>query len=180
MRPRSWAINAFILGYLVAVVSWSLPLPAWVPAVRAFRRLSEPLILRSGLWHGWDMFAPTPLALNVSVDARVRLADGSEVTWVFPRMERLGYLERYRKERYRKWRERVRLDAYAFIWPDTARWIARQVSRPGLPAQEVVLTRRWAAIPPPAGPWLPPRLRDPVLTEQFDFFTYAVLPGDLS
>lgn len=145
----------------------------------ALNRVTEPLMLRSGLWHGWAMFAPVPLRVNVSLEADVLLADGSRVTWVAPRMEQLGYLERYRKERYRKWRERVRLDAYAAVWPDTARWVARQASRPEAPARHVTLVRRWGPIPRPVGPWLPPRLAAPVLTERQEFFRYAVAPGDL-
>lgn len=179
MRPRSWAINAFIVAYATAVGAWSVPAPAQPPAVRQLNRWLEPIMLRSGLWQGWDMFAPDPLSIDISVEGEVLLRDGTSVTWVFPRMETLGYLERYRKERFRKWRERVRLDAYALVWPDTARFVARQVSRPENPARLVQLLRRWEPIPPPVGPWLPARRSAAVLTHEYRFFTHAVAPGDL-
>jgi hypothetical protein len=179
VRPRSWAVNLFVLGYVAAVAAWSVPAPAQPAAVRQLNRWLEPVMLRSGLWQGWDMFAPDPLAIDVSVEADVMLRDGTWVTWPFPQMETLGYLERYRKERYRKWRERVRLDAYALVWPDTARFVARRVSRPENRARLVQLVRRWEPIPRPVGPHLPPRPSRPVLTREFRFFTYPVAPADL-
>jgi len=179
VRLRSCAVNAFIVAYASAVVAWSIPVPAQPGLVRALDRWLAPAMLASGLWQSWDMFAPDPLAVDVSVEAEVHRADGSRTTWEFPRMETLGYLERYRRERFRKWRERVRLDAYAIVWPDTARFVARQLSRPEAPARSVELRRRWTPIPAPVGPWLPARLSRPVFAHQATFFRYTVRPEDL-
>ncbi len=174
MRPRVWLVNAFIAFHVACIASWSVPAPLQPALVRAWNALVAPYMLRTGLWQGWDMFAPNPLAINIDVDADVTYRDGRHGTWVFPRMQELSYWERYRQERYRKWRERVRLDAYALIWPDTARFVARLAARPGAPVDLVALTRHWAEIPPPVGSPLAPRLAEVVMPHQYRFFVYAV------
>ena len=179
MRLRAWLVNAFIVGHVVAIAAWSTPGPVQPAPLRALNRMIAPYMLRSGLWQGWDMFAPDPLAINVDVEAEVTFRDGSRVTWVFPRMEELSYVERYRKERYRKWRERVRGDAFRTTWPDTARYVARLHDRPDHPVAAVALMRRWVEISPPVGPRLPPRLRVVVPVHGYRFFVYPLTPGTL-
>jgi len=169
-------LNAFILFHIVSILCWSLPTQPRI--VRAYNRLVKPYMLGSGLWQGWNMFAPDPLAIDIDVDAQLVFRDGSRKTWVFPRMEEMGYWERYRKERYRKWRERVRLDAFAVVWPDTARYIARLHQSPENPVVTVKLTRYWTAIPAPSGDWLPSRTPRVAMTDRHEFFSYRVEPGD--
>src|SRR3954469_688867 len=70
----------------------------------------EDYVIWSGLWHSWDMFSPDPLSLNFNVQAFITYADGVTETWDFPRMDKMGLWEKFQKERYRKWRERVRQD----------------------------------------------------------------------
>jgi len=178
VRLRAWLVNAFILFHVVAIAAWSIPGAAQPAPVRALNRLLAPYMLRSGLWQGWDMFSPEPLSINVDLDAEVTFADGSQATWVFPRMERLGYLERYRKERYRKWRERVRLDAFALVWPDTARYVARLYDGPEHPVDRVALTRRWVEVTPPIGSRLVPRLDRVTPVHQYRFFVLSISPED--
>ena len=102
-RPR-WIgrliVNAFIAGHVLAIVAWSLP-EQRVPAVWRVKRVIALYMTRSGLWQDWRMFAPHPLTSNYDVRAELSYHDGTSATWIFPRMEDLGYAERYRKERYR-------------------------------------------------------------------------------
>ena len=107
----------------------------------------------SGLWQGWTMFAPNPPMVNSYLEAEIAFDDGTDAIWVFPRMDRLGYFERYWKERYRKWaHERL----MRFGRPDpmlcdaAARFAARQAARPGRRAQTVNLVRYWSDVPHPA------------------------------
>ena len=136
-------------------------------------------MLRAGLWQGWDMFANPPTTVD-SVGAEVRLADGTSVTWSFSRMETLGYLGRDRQERFRKYTERMRIDRHHAAWPDAARFIARRVSRPGNPAEDVWLVHHWGPIPPPVGASWPPRLRSSTFATTSRFFHYVVTPADLT
>jgi hypothetical protein len=174
----AWAVNAFIVAYLAATVAASMPGPAQRTPLRQLRAAARPLMLRAGLWQGWDMFARPPTTVD-ALEGQVRLADGTSVTWAWPRMEALGYLQRYRQERYRKYGERLRLPEHRAAWPDAARFVARRVAGAGSRPQEVTLVRRWAPIPPPVGPSLPPRLRHATLDHAEAFFRYAVRPGDL-
>lgn len=145
-RWGRWCITAFILVHLYIIVFWGLPGSRF----RAY--MVQPVqnyVLKSGLWHSWDMFSPDPLAMNYRIHAQVFFQDGSLKIWEFPRMEKLGYFERYRKERYRKWRERVRQDSYSAIWDDTARYIARLHNSATNRPVRVVLVRQWEGIPAP-------------------------------
>src|SRR5579859_2236858 len=80
----------------------------------------------------------------------IRYSDGSKRDWSFPRMDQLDFVTRYRLERFRKYEEYAHLDAYAAIWPDLARWVARQnVGNPANPPVLVTLIRSWWEVPPP-------------------------------
>jgi hypothetical protein len=133
------------------------------------------------------MFSPDPLSINYRLHAQVFFQDGSLKIWEFPRMEKLGYFERYGKERWRKWRERVRQDAYASIWDDAARYIARLHNTPTNHPVRIVLVRQWDSIPPlqfkPATFEYKPYQRMPAnfddLKYSFRFKYYDVRPGDL-
>ena len=146
-------VDAFIAIHVLAIVAWSLP-EQRVPAVWRVRRAIAPYMNRSGLWQDWQMFAPHPLTSNYDVLAELTYHDGTSATWIFPRMETLGYAERYQKERYRKWRERVRDERFRIIWPDTARYVAHLQPRAG-EAVIVTLTSFWSDIPAPTDEVLP-------------------------
>lgn len=181
-------INAFIIVHLYIIAVWGLP------GSRFRSALTEPVedyVIEMGLWHSWAMFAPDPLSVNFTVEAEVTFADGTSTLWEFPRMEKLGLWEKYHKERFRKWRERVRQDAHNNIWNDTTRFIARKFNNPTNPPTRVVLIRRWAPIPPPdmlINPNDPgkPKIKDfqPMPDEytfvhQYRFKHYEVRPEDL-
>lgn len=139
-------ITFFIIVHAYIMCVWGLP------GSRFRSTLSQPVqdyVLYAGLWHSWDMFSPDPLAVNFRVQAEITYANGAMEVWEFPRMQKLGLWERFYKERYRKWRERVRQDAYRQIWNDTARYIARLHRNPENPPRHVTLIRRWQPIPPP-------------------------------
>jgi hypothetical protein len=170
VRLRAWLVNAFIVGHVSTIAAWSIPTPLQPVPVRALNRLTAPYMRGLGLWQGWDLFAPDPLTVNIDVEAEVTFRDGRRVLWVFPRMEELSYFDRYRKERYRKWRERVRLDTYRSVWPDTAGYVGRLYDGPGHPVVAVALIRRWVEIPAPVGPWLPSRLSAVATTFSYQFF----------
>jgi hypothetical protein len=122
------------------------------------------------------MFAPNPSSLNCYVGAQIFYRDGHTSLWSFPRMEELGIIDKYFKERYRKYtNDNLRLDSDAAAWPDAARYVARVNNSPANPPVAVNLVRYWSIVPPPtanglydAPPW-----------QQYAFFHYQVAPGDL-
>lgn len=168
------AISAFVAFHLFAIVSWCIPLDS--PLTVRCRDLVRPYMVWVGLFQKWDMFAPDPSKLNNYVTAVVVYADGRASTWNFPRMAELGIFEKYRKERYRKFaNDNLRLDGFAALWPDAARYIARVNNHSNNPPVRVDLVRHWSLVPPPAAngseqeaPW-----------SHFTFFRYSVAPGDL-
>src|SRR3954465_5465996 len=118
-QPKSWMrviITLFILFHVYIMATWGLPTSPF--RTRLVQKI-EDYVIYSGLWHSWDMFSPDPLSLNFRIQAQIIYQNGSTKMWDFPQMEKLGLWERFQKERYRKWAERVRQDAYAGIWDDT-------------------------------------------------------------
>lgn len=173
-KIKRTAVNAFLLFHIVAIASWCIPVNS--PLITSFRDLIRPYMLWSGLFQGWDMFAPTPPNINSYIQAAVIYKDGRTQIWKFPRMEQLGLFERYYRERYRKFEENLRQDSNSALWPDVARHIAwlnnNDVSNP--PAI-VVLARYWSEIPPPAAnvQYRRGEVRGHI------FFEYNVKPEDL-
>lgn len=130
-----------------------------------------------GLRQDWQMFAPNPMRANTYIDAEITYRSGRTHIWTFPQMQELGYVERYAKERYRKFaNERLWLKENSAIWPDAARYIARINSNGSDLPRTVALIHYMCVIPsaPPPGESAP--------NEQWQrnvFFTYTVQPGDL-
>jgi hypothetical protein len=182
-RWKRCAISAFILFHVYIMAVWGLPGSSF----RFF--MTKPLndyVIETGLWHSWDMFSPDPLSLNFEVEAVIRYQNGAEKHWSFPRMEELGYWDRFQKERYRKWRERVRLDMYSMVWDDSARYVARINDTPTNHPVHVTFVRHWAPIPPPvmlSGKskfrGYQPMIGEPAYLFNYRFKFYDVKPGDL-
>ncbi len=132
-----------------------------------------PYMYWSGLSQGWGMFAPEPLSVNSHLEAEITYRDGRASVWKFPMPQHFGYVQRYFKERDRKWAtDYVRQDANAVLWPDAARYIARRNNDPKNPAVTVKLVRYWSQI-------APPKSGQPEPWNRYVFFTYTVMPGDL-
>jgi len=167
------AISVFLLFHIVAITCWCIPLES--PLIDNLRGLVRPYMLWSGLFQGWDMFAPSPRNINSYLEAVVIFKNGRTQTWKFPRMEKLGFAEHGYKERYRKFAENVQNDANSALWPDVARRIARMHNSPSEPPAIVLLIRYWSEIKPPAGsaPYHPEPWRANI------FFEYNVKPQDL-
>jgi hypothetical protein len=164
---RRLGLNVFITLSVAFLFFWGLPGTAMIkPLIPAVNYL--------GLWHSWSMFAPTPLKIHFDVRAQVKYQDGTEAEWIAPRMQELSLWERANKERYRKWRERIRLDEYKTVSKETANFIARQMYKnPGNPPVVVKLTRYWVDLPPPVkGDYQPM----PKSYTTKNSFTYATIP----
>jgi len=122
------------------------------------------------------MFAPDPTTLNTYIEAEVTFRDGSMRVWSFPRMNELSYVDRYFKERYRKYStEYLRVDSHSALWPDAARYIARANRNPSNPPVSVRLIRSWSEIQPP-GPGGEYRY---TAWKSYPYYTYQLKPGDL-
>lgn len=119
---------------MVMIMSWSLPDPP--PAIQngtlpatplnvathfpdflllgneQFKRLpTRYYLLSTGLWQYWNMFAPNPANTDFWWDAIVTYQSGKVAIMPYPRMKDLGLFEKYFKERYRKYLERMNTDA---------------------------------------------------------------------
>ncbi len=174
-KMRRLAISVFLLFHILLIASWCIPSNGM--GLSAIKNNIAPYLWRSGLFQSWEMFAPNPTHTNAFVTAEVILRDGQMRLWTFPQMQEVGYIERYAKERYRKFaNERLFLKTNSMLWPDAARYIARLHADPLNPPRVVKLIHCWSLVSPPSAPGQPPPLDS---WERHVFFTYTVDPGDL-
>ena len=125
-------------------------------------------LMSTGLWQYWDMFAPNPSSWDGYVDAMIRYQNGTEKRFDYPRMRKLGIVERYFKERYRKFLERAHIEQYSWMWPHFAQRIAMEAyDDPKNPPVEVTLVRHWKIVQPPDKP-------QPKKYESYDYYTHKV------
>lgn len=147
-KLKQAAISAFLLFHIVAITCWCVPSNALL--FQRVRSAVRPYFLWSGLFQAWDMFAPSPRNINAYLEAVVVFNNGQTYTWKFPRMEQLGYVERYYKERYRKFEEILPAPENSALWPDVSRHIARLNSSSTRQPEFVILIEYWSEILPPA------------------------------
>lgn len=150
----SLALKIFVLWHVYAITAWSLPAPPNVlrrgDIQPTFSRvISDPVpwfltfnmavkdadwlplkwyMESTGLWQYWDMFAPNPLSLDHWFDSEVTYKDGSRKIQPYPRMASMSLPERYVKERFRKYSERVNPDFADWKKPAVAQWLALQAA----------------------------------------------------
>ncbi len=166
------AINVFLIFHLLAITCWAIPLDS--PLIAACRNVIRPYFLWSGLFQSWNAFAPAPKAINSYIEAVVIYKDGRILNWKFPRMEQMPLVQRYSKERYRKFIENLKEDSNLALWPDAARYVARRNNDPSNPPEIVMLIRHWSDIVPPGHGSSAPQ--SPHLQI---FYEYKVKPQDL-
>lgn len=168
-------LSAFIMFHILAIFSWSLPIQSLI--VSNFKERITAYMLAFSLFQNWDMFAPDPPMSNIHVDAEITFRNGETRVWKFPRMNELGLVEKYYKERYRKYaNDHLRVDdGNSALRVDAARFVARLNNQPSNPPVKVALQRSWSDIRPPAPDGV---YREGPLSTVV-FFTYAVTSGDL-
>lgn len=138
-------VKVLVAFHLLAILVWSLPDPAVgtlsgrVPAqgneqlllanykYGKFNPVIRNYLLGTGAWQYWDMFAPNPANTDVWGDMIVTRQSGAEETYAYPRMALMPIPEKYAKERYRKFFERVSTNQFAYLWEPFAARIARNV-----------------------------------------------------
>jgi len=183
-QAKQTAISGFLLAQLTLMGTQAIPVDFYPvallhgkPLLTFVRDGLGPYATALGLRQDWTMFAPNPMRENTYIDAEITYHSGRKRIWTFPQMQELGYVERYAKERYRKFaNERLWMKENSVIWPDTARLIARLNGDPSDPPAVVRLSHYRCIIP-----WAPPP-GEPPARERWErevFFTYAVNPGDL-
>lgn len=171
----------FVL-YVALICLWSLPRaprdlrvlasPRATPEMRAAVRKPTPyeelliandrhvrggpagrVLLTTGLWQYWDMFAPNPSVNDFWVTADITTRSGRVIPYEYPRVSQVPILRKYRSERHRKYVERTRLSDFSYAQPYLANYIARQVPfDPGDPPSIVTVYVHEREIQPPGQP----------------------------
>ncbi len=179
-RVSGW-VKAFVGFHLLAITIWAIPnppaaflngaqwklrtdsLPAFTQSLNdGFRvftnnKLKTTVVkyylIPSGFWQYWDMFAPNPANVDFYCDADVIYSDGTHRIYTYPRMYKLGLVQKYAMERFRKYYERARDDSYQYVWHDFAQRIALlSTTNIDNPPVEVRLSRHWNEVQPPGQP----------------------------
>ena len=147
------AISVFVLFTVFSVVVWNLPTSeVKTKALKVVR----PYITLTSLEQNWGVFSPDPRSISIDLVARVRSADGTEVTLHVPRGN--DVYGAYWDYRWWKWVEWIRQDEQDHLWKPAALWFARKAASEGKQPTRVTLVRRWYELLPPGpgpsrGPW---------------------------
>jgi hypothetical protein len=131
----------------------------------------------AGLWQYYTVFAP-PRSYNLYLKGEAELENGKTVFWTYPRVEQMDFLQKIPKERFRKlYNDIANEPTDGVLWPDLARYIARQVyAETGVKPVKVGLVRFWSDIPPPTTDPLP----QPSTTyKSHKYCTFPIQPEDL-
>ncbi len=146
-RVRQQLILLFLAWHFCGVLLWLSP------DCSLKQQLITPFIgylNYFGMWQGWSVFEH-PRTYNEYLTALVTFKDGSKKIWEFPRMEKMGIIEKMFKEGFRRWGNDCVSDINdSFLWPDAARYVARNNIRTGNPPVSVSIIRHWTWIDPPA------------------------------
>lgn len=184
-------VKILVFAHLFMIASWSMPRPADAISNGIVKPRGEEWILHlnyehirkndvlnnyltwTGLWQGWDMFAPNPANVDIYLTSEVTYQDGSKKPGYFPRIKDLPIWEKYFKERYRKFYERANQDSNRWLWPAIAQRIAYENDTDRAnPPVSVALTRHWREAKPLGQP-------TPEIYETYTYYNEKVDPTRL-
>jgi hypothetical protein len=129
LKRQAWKrrlTNLFIVWQIFAVAAWLMP-GNWPIVRNVLAGNGGPLrdyMVMSGFQQGWSMYAPNPDDRDIGISVIITYQDKTKRTWTMPRVKAMGYFDRYRKERFRKWAEVGTRDAVC--WYPMARFAVRQ------------------------------------------------------
>lgn len=116
----------------------------------------DPFLDASGLWQGdWQLFAPAPRDINVSISVRF-VGDGPSREWRSPEWRHLPLTQKFFLVRHMKFYEGIRLDRNENAWAALADYHLRQL--PPAARRDIVrveLRRHWRETPNPRDEWIP-------------------------
>ena len=127
----------------------------------------------SGLFQAWDTFAPNPPRINSYVKALVITRQRQAFVFEFPKMQQLTFIQRYSKERYRKFEEVLPQQNNAALWPDAARHLAWRYDSAADHPDKVDLIRFVSKIKPETSDAFEE------VAKPYLFYEEYVQPGDL-
>jgi hypothetical protein len=121
---RRWAVSAFVLFHLSALMMWTMPFCA----IKA--QLQYPYryyVLPLGLWQWWAIFAPDPMKSSMTLNAEVVDAKGMRYTYEFTRLADLAWWQKFPRYRNCKFTANMLVDEYKTHRTFTARHVVRQL-----------------------------------------------------
>lgn len=137
----------FTLVYFTGTIIWVWPR---CPQRDELARRISPVWTFMGWRQNWGVFAPKLRQVNYHTTATVTFRDGSTLLYELPRMEKMNLVEKYLKEKWRKWgNDNMSWPHCRAYWPDVARWIARKFATSSNPPVQVTLNLHRVQIPPP-------------------------------
>lgn len=165
-----------VAAYTLAAFSWTMP-ESLFPPKRWIDPLAAGPFLRLGLWQAWDMFSPDPRTTDICLEVEWNDRDGTRGAWMVTDMVSMGYVERWRKDRWRKYgNDHLRLDDERDLWQPFAEFAVRRLRAEGRDPAAIALVRWWR----PCEPQVSPRLRADVRRtpwQSYVFHRWRVPPG---
>ena len=157
--PRTKSLNLTTIKEILLSICF-----AWYIAMSIIWLLptSEPktrIMNTAGIWwnywglnNNWSLFSPEIRGINLHVSAVLTFADGSKLLWQAPRMDKLGLLDRFYYEKFRK----LIIDSlpwpnYQAFWFDAARYVGRKFYCAQNEPTWFSLQLNWVEIPKPEG-----------------------------
>jgi hypothetical protein len=148
---RKWAVSAFVLAHLFALVVWNLP-----SQVLLRQRLIPTLdwyMQPTGLWQDWGMFAPDPGKASVALEAVTVDRHGVLRTYTFPKLTGLSVPAAAWRFRHAKYASVIAHESSAAHREFAARTVLRRLDiDPRAYPVDVQLLYRMRETPPPGEP----------------------------
>jgi len=148
-RLKETLVAGFVVFHVLVIPIFAMPVNIW-PA-NWMRELASPYMQCIGMGEAWNTFAPRPKSSEQYLKAIVQTVSGQNRLYSFPRMEELPWIDRYQKERYRKFIESALCKECKGLWPDIERNVAYRECTTMDPAEKVVLIEFESPIDPETG-----------------------------
>jgi hypothetical protein len=167
---RHIVLSLAVATYFVLVYVW------FFPPVPDAPKTIRPILATLGITQNWAMFGEVG-TMDLHHVALIKFANGMMKLYEMPRMEKLSIVERYHKEKFKKYFDNLVIgELYNGIWPYECRYIARANNDPLNPPVQISLAYKYARIP--ENEFIPVS-KVPEHRFTVTYFVYDVEPGDL-